>query len=431
MRTSTNKPFAANTPFLSAALARAVGAAVALLAIAGATACGGAGSSDSDPVDDSELASTTATTPAPPSGLMMRGGVPPTSEESYVTSSVAMLHWKDIQPSGPDDWDWSSLDHALGGLANAGVTHVRVRIMSGGDAPAWVRRLGAPDAAHPWFQGVMPKTTVDCSPTGGTDYGGVAVQNIQGPTACVPFFWTTAYLNAYESLMTHLRAQLDSSPQKYAIVSSIVDSACMAVYAEVFYRGQGVPETNENLWNAGLTHDRDIACQKTAITIHKNAFGATRRTAVAINNWDVVQGTPGPRGDYRTTVWQDATVWGTYEFAEWARAQLNFGNGSILEVQNNGLHTSSECVAGGTPTTSYFCFIAQYPRRHGFQTQSYQPSPLSPSGASLTLLQDLDNGLKMNAQYIELPGGMTAADWRLMGCYNQHLLNGDPSPCPH
>jgi hypothetical protein len=98
-------------------------------------------------------------------------------------------------------------------------------------------------------------------------------------------------------------------------------------------------------------------------------------------------------------------------------------------VQNNGLHSNSSC--SGDPTNDYFCYIAQYPARHGFQTQSYVATPLSPSGASLTLLEDLDNGLKMHAQYIELPSGMTNADWKLMACYDHHLRTGDTSPCPH
>src|SRR6202034_801859 len=98
----------------------------------------------------------------------------------------------------------------------------------------------------------------------------------------------------YESLMNLLAARLASDPSKYDVVSTIVDSACMAVYAEGFYRGQGDGPTNETLFEAGLTHPADMNCQKTAITIHRNVFGSSRRTSVAINDWDIVQGTPGP-----------------------------------------------------------------------------------------------------------------------------------------
>ena len=233
--------------------------------------------------------------------------------------------------------------------------------------------------------------------------------------------------------MQLLDARLASDPAKYGVVSTIVDSACMAVYAEVFYGGQSDAPTNETLFEAGLTHPADMNCQQTAITIHKDVFGKSRRTSVAINDWDIVQGTAGPKGDYRTKVWYDGgTTWATYEFAEWARLQLTFGGETLLEVQNNGLHsTGASCPAGGAGTTSYWCYISQFPGRHGFQTQSYQATPHSPSGASLTLLEDLDNGLALHAQYIELPAGMTSEDWKLMSCYSAHLLGGEASQCPH
>ena len=234
--------------------------------------------------------------------------------------------------------------------------------------------------------------------------------------------------------MTLVRAHLDTldaQPTTYSNVATVVDSACMVVYAEVFYRGQGLGYANQTLFEAGLTHEADINCQKSAIETHKNVFGATRRTSVALNAWDIPQGDPGG-GDYRTSVWNDGgTTWATYQFAEWAKSELTFGGSTLLEVQNNGLHTNSECAASDDPTTSYWCYIAAFAGSHGFQTQTYQATPLSPSGASLTLLEDLDNALAMHADYVELPGGMTAADWSLMGCYNQHLLAGKSASCPH
>jgi hypothetical protein len=373
---------------------------------------------------------TESATPAPPAGLMMRERTPPgPPTETYVTSSVVMIDWSDIQPTNATDPpDWSSLDSQLSALAKVGVEHVRLRIMSGGSAPTWVKRLGGPSSGY--FNGVTPKSVIDCSPAGqgNEKYGGVAAQNVQGPAACVPFFWTQDYLDQYESLMTLLDAQLKSDPAKYAAVSTIVDSACMAVYAEVFYRGQADGPTNETLFEAGLTHPADINCQKTAITIHKDVFGSSRRTSVAINDWDIVQGTPGSmkhdgQGEYRTSVWYDGgTTWATYEFAEWARAELTFGGETLLEVQNNGLHsTGASCPSDGTGTTSYWCYISHYPGRHGFQTQSYVDSQ--------TLKEDLNNGLALHAQYIELPSGMTSSDWSSMGCFSAHLLHGDTSPC--
>jgi hypothetical protein len=406
------------------ALTPSCAAVLALVALA----CGGPPNAPPEGASTEALNKTPATPPIPPAGLMDRQGTPPGAPtEDYMTSSVVMLDWSDIQPTAASAFDWSNLDNQLASLKKVGVVHTRVRIMAGGSAPTWVKRLGGP--ASGYFNGVTK--AIDCSK--GADFGGVAVQNIQGPAACVPFFWTKDYLDRYEALMQSLASRLASDPEKYAAVSTIVDSACMAVYAEVFYRGQSDGPTNETLWEAGLTHPADIACQQRAIEIHADAFGASRRTSVAINDWDIVQGTPGPGDTYRTAVWYDGgTTWATYEFAEWARQELSFDGETLLEVQNNGLHsTGASCPADGTGETSYWCYIAQYSGRHGFQTQSYVSEPKTSTGASLTLLEDLDNGLTLHAQYIELPTGMNSADWDLMNCYNAHLLSGDPSPCPH
>jgi hypothetical protein len=365
--------------------------------------------------------------PKPPAGLMLRGGGVPPSSATYMNSTVAYLLWQNVQKTATSAPDWSTLDAQLKNMHDANISHVRVRIMSGQYAPPWVRALGAPNPKEPYFQGTVPTSVVDCSGAAGP---GVAAQNVQGPSACVPFFWTKAYLDAYQALMTSLESHLVALDlSTHSDVATVVDSACMVIYAEVFYRGQGVDYTNQTLYDAGLTHSADIGCQKRAIDIHKSVFGAKRRTSVAINDWDVVQGTPGSGGNYRTKVWNDPNVWGTYQFAEWAKSELDFGQGTLLEVQNNGLHSNSSC--SGDPTNDYFCYIAQFQGRHGFQTQSYEPTPKSPSGASLTLLEDLDNGLKMHAEYIELPSGMTDADWKLMACYDHHLRVGDTSPCPH
>jgi hypothetical protein len=399
-----------------------------------AVALAGCGSGDeSTSAGSTDLATKT---PKPPAGLMMRSGnPPPSSTQTFINSTVAMIDWEQIQPASSSDHVWGALDDMLATYENLGISHVRLRIMSGGHAPTWVKRLGAPNAKHPYFQGTVPTSVIDC--TTGTDAGGVAAQNMQGASACVPFFWTNDYLAAYDNLMTLVRAHLDSldaSPTTYSQVATVVDSACMVVYAEVFYRGQNLGYTNQTLFEAGLTHDADINCQKSAIETHKNVFGATRRTSVAINDWDIPQGTPGAHGDYRTSLWNDGgSTWATYQFAEWAKSELTFSGGStLLEVQNNGLHTNSACALSDNPSTSYWCYIAGFAGAHGFQTQTYVATPLSPSGASLTLLEDLDNALAMHAEYVELPSGMTATDWTLMGCYDDHLRNHNKTAsCSH
>ncbi len=399
--------------------------ALALVALLTTLACG----SSDDPTSSDSL-DLNAKTPKAPVGLMMRGGNPPSAAQSFMTSTVAMIDWADIQPTSSSDQVWTTLDNMLAAYAKDGINAVRLRIMSGGHAPTWVKQLGAPNAKHPYFQGTVPTSVIDC--TSGPNAAGVAAQNIQGATACVPFFWTQDYLDAYAGLMRLVRAHLDALDAQeatYSKVSTVVDSACMVVYAEVFYRGQGLGYTNQTLFEAGLTHSADIQCQQSAIEAHKSAFGATRRTSVAINDWDIPQGTANG-GDYRTSVWNDSATWGTYQFAEWAKAELTFGGKTLLEVQNNGLHTNSACASSDDPTTSYWCYIAGFAGSRGFQTQTYQASPVSQSGASLTLLEDLDNALAMHADYVELPDGMGPSDWNLMSCYDEHLRTGNSASCP-
>jgi len=189
---------------------------------------------DAPPAHEGDSSSAPAViTPTPPAGLMTRSGKPPGAPtETFVTSAVVMLNWSDIQPTNATDPpDWSTLDTQLSTLSKVGVKEVRLRIMSGGDAPAWVKRLGAP--APGYFNGVT--TTIDCSPSGQgeTKYGGIAVQNIQHQTACVPFFWTSAYLDQYRSLMQLLDTRLTSDPSKYDVVSTIVEARDFIVQRSV------------------------------------------------------------------------------------------------------------------------------------------------------------------------------------------------------
>src|ERR1700722_10330478 len=87
------------------------------------------------PSTDSSSPTSAVAVPAPPAGLMMRQGTPPGDPtEKFVTSSVVMITWSDIQPTNATDPpDWSTLDNELGALARFGVEHVRLRVMSGGD----------------------------------------------------------------------------------------------------------------------------------------------------------------------------------------------------------------------------------------------------------------------------------------------------------
>jgi hypothetical protein len=367
----------------------------------------------------------------PVSGLMMRDGLPPygaspPGKETFITSSVMQLNWVDIEGT-QGTFVWSTLDTALMQLGDAHVTDIKIRLLSGGSAPGWAKQLGSTTGYFNSPYGIDK----DCGADAGAEWGGVAVENVQGPTQCIPFFWTTEYQAAYDSLMQHLAMQLASDP-KYAPITTIVDSSCMAVYAEVFYRGQSFGPTNHTLAVApstvgGLTPALDWACQKAAIMTHQKWFGATHRTALAINDWDLVQSAADAGSSYRIASWSEAESGqpGTLDFLNQVAIPAL---GSTLEVQNNGLHSDSGC--SGSADSTYFCYIASYPGRRGFQTETYVPNP--DGGASETLLEDLQNGLKMNASFIELPDGMSDTDWTLMPCYQTALLTGGSgSSCAH
>ena len=94
--------------------------------------------------------------------------------------------------------------------------------------------------------------------------------------------------------------------------------------------------------------------------------------------------------------------------------------------------------AAATPDVDFFCYLKYYPYRHAFQTQSYvacagsdAATPCSTSGASQTLLDDLNHGILMNAQFIELPSGMSSTDWSLMKCFSDQIVSGSlTTNCP-
>jgi hypothetical protein len=393
------------------------------------SAIDGASQNDASPGGDGGVANVTAV-----SGLMMRAGNPPyPTSENYITSSVLAINWTDIE-TAVGSYDFTIFDTQLAGLTAKGVTDIKVRVFGGDTAPTWIKKLGGPPSGY--FNSTYIPSAKDCSTS-----GGVSVENVQTAQACIPFFWTTEYQTAYDSLMGALAHRLDGDATKYAPVTTIVDSSCMAVYAEVFYRGQGDGATNHTLIDAGLTggmSGNDWACQAAAVATHARYFKGKRRTAIAINDWDMMNPSNSP--SYRTAAWQNSKqgVAGTWDFLK-AVAEPMLG--TDLELQNNGLHSDSAPAAGcaaATPDVDFFCYLKYYPYRHGFQTQSYvacagsdPATPCSASGASQTLLDDLNHGILMNAQFIELPSGMSSIDWSLMKCFNDQIVSGSLNTnCP-
>ncbi|MFP2910390.1 hypothetical protein ACLESD_36195 [Pyxidicoccus sp. 3LFB2] len=374
--------------------------------------------------------------PAAVAGAMTRSGVPPTSA-TYVSSAIVMVNWKDLE-SSDEVFNWVPLRNAIANVTSGtSVTNVKLRIMSGIAAPGFVKR--ANDGAGPQYVNA-PATpegaAVDCS---GIGEGGVGGYYPAGAD-CVPFFWSQAYMAEYRELMSALQGELLSNPTLYGgrtldqLVSTVVDSACMTAYAEPFYRAQKQGYTHQRLANAGLSHQTDLGCHLGAIDVHRDIFGTSRRTALAINKWDVVQ--PGctvssTSDDCRLQVWSNSAPWGVRELLEnYAKPQLTFGGELLLEVQNNGIGevATDRCTGTGTGQTSYFCYLRDYSGPRGVQTENWQ----NLNSSCTDLYKALDNAVAMNSHFAELPGGFGVCSHGILACYDEKLRDlqaGQPNGC--
>jgi hypothetical protein len=169
-------------------------------------------------------------------GLMTRqGAVPPGMP--FIDSRVVQVSWSALEPAdqqftGPG---WAQIEAARrqGGK-------IRLRILAGVQAPAFVKRLGGVALSD-------PEHHTDASG------GGVAIWNRHdsrpGVTCC---FWLPEVLDQYEQLMKEVARRYEDAPQ----IAEVVASGCMTTYAEPFYRAHADPGSNERLWKAGLTFEK-------------------------------------------------------------------------------------------------------------------------------------------------------------------------------
>ncbi len=340
---------------------------------------------------------------APARGLMTRDGLPAVGWD-FIDNAVLAAYWSDLKPTATGPYDWSSIDSQLAKLAERGVTGVRIRIYVGRHAPSWVKKLYGPSVSS----GPGESPSVDCSRE-----GGIAVVNPQSDVAgCVPYFWRPLALDAYEELMRQVALRYDNNE----MVREVVDSACMTVYAEPFYRAHSELSSNKRLWDAGLSPTADRACHEHAIDIHNRQFVRTR-TALAINTWDLLDPT---QADYQRGSWEDA-----YSFATWAKDRM----GEKLELQNNGLgETSSErCnLSPVDPAASYWCYLKSVAGPKGFQTETWDRLADGGGTGANGLYLAIDNALSMGANSLELPGGYTGADKTKLRTYDTSLST---TPC--
>lgn len=346
-------------------------------------------------------------------GLMTRGGLPPSSVPS-IDHGVIHLLWKDLETA---DQTFSGTGWSQVAAAKERGIKVRLRIMAGIHAPKFVKQLHPPD--KPAFISDVPKG-IDCAPS-----GGIAVYNPVDKTGnCVPYFWYTPVLDQYQQLMQEVARRYDIAPEGSHVLE-VVNSACMTVYAEPFFRAHGDIASNQRLFSAGLDYTNDRLCHERAVNIHNSSFNTTR-TSLAVNAWDVIDGSAD---DGRAQSWPR-----TQEFGDWARATM----GEKLVIQNNGLGEDEGCpTRTGTKVGGpQYCYIASIGQPKGFQSETFPKLGGAESCAKGKegLFAALGNASAMKASFVELPGipsncgGLTGLDQTRLANVDKALEDAVPPP---
>jgi hypothetical protein len=315
----------------SAAARTALGLALVLL-LAGCTRPGGR---EPDPPAPTAAPPPTSAAPSQDGTLKPVGaGLYYTAEPQpgfqAVDHSVVGGPWADFEPR-PGDFSGPGWDRVAAALRDRPDHKFRLRIMAGREAPDWAKRLGG-----------------DCV-------------EVQGPNsqirACVPRFWTDAFLEAYERLMVEVARRYDREPR----ILDVVNSACTTTWAEPFIRTGRNRGANLALWEAGLNQDSDRRCFEQSMQIMDRAFRSTRISLATHVVWQQVVGPDNAPTGMRPSWPEERTLLN----------QLRSRYGAKLVVQNNGLGGGEGC-SGGEPlqsASSMWCWLASLPPPKGFQTE--------------------------------------------------------------
>lgn len=308
-------------------------------------------------------------------GLMIRdcNGRPPMP---FIDSVVVQVGWKDLERADQqfDGPGWSKIER----IRQFGLK-IRLRVLAGVHAPSFVKGIGGPGISD-------PEHGIDCSE------GGIAIWNRWDQRGgCVSRFWLPEVLDQYEELMIEVARRYEAAPD----ICEVVNSGCMTLYAEPFYRAHVDTATNLRLFEAGLTFEKDREAHRRALLIHDRLFRCTR-TALAINAWDMIDDSPSH---------QRASFEPTYELVTWARELM----GERLVLQNNGTGLEAGWPENATPRTNHFCFLSSISGPRGFQTRTLSRL----GGAQAGLGDTLERTLKMGGNFVELPSGFQHfdADW--------------------
>lgn len=295
---------------------------------------------------------------------------------AFLDSVVVQVGWKELETADQqfDGPGWNKIEQ----IRKLGLK-IRLRLFAGVHAPSFVKRIGGPGVGD-------PEHNIDGSG------GGVAIWNRWDQRGgCIPRFWLPEVLDQYEQLMTEVAKRYENAPE----ICEVVNSACMTLYAEPFYRAHGDAPSNLRLFQAGLTFEKDRQAHRRALLVHDRLFPQTR-TSLAINAWDMIDDSPSHH---------QASFTPTYELIIWARERM----GERLVLQNNGTGLEAGWPETATPRTNHFCFLNATPGPKGFQTRT-----LARLGGTQAGLGDtLGRALKMGANFAELPAGFQRfhAEW--------------------
>lgn len=320
---------------------------------------------------------------APCRGLMIRDcRSQPTM--SFIDSGVVQVGWKELETADQrfDGPGWDKIEH----MRRFGLK-IRLRILAGAHAPGFVKQIGGPGIGD-------PEHNIDCSS------GGVAIWNRWDQRGgCVPRFWLAEVLDQYEQLMVEVARRYEAAPE----ICEIVNSGCMTLYAEPFYRAHGDAPTNRRLFEAGLTFEKDLAAHRRALLVHDRLFRRTR-TSLAVNAWDIIDDSPSHHC---------ASFEPTHELVAWARELM----GERLVLQNNGTGLEAGWPEDATPQSNHFYFLNSVQGPKGFQTRTLARLGGSQSGLANTL----ERTLKMGANFVELPSGFQRFDAEWLKTYDEKL----------
>lgn len=265
--------------------------------------------------------------------------------------------WADFEPR-PGVFKGPGWDRVTAALRNQPDYKFRLRILAGLDAPDWVKRL---------------------------DGGCIHIEEPANQIpACVPRFWTNAYMQAYKGLMAEVARRYDREPR----ILDVVNSACTTTWAEPFIRTGWNRSANLALWHAGLNHETDRRCFERSMQVMDRRFQTTRISLATHLVWQIVVGPNSPSG--MSPSWQKERA---------LLNQLRSRYGPKLVVQNNGLGGNEGCRPGEPlqSASSMWCWLASAPPPKGFQSEG--PINLKASGS--TIVDTVRRAIDMGGCFVE------------------------------